>query len=959
MTGPDGADFPIAADSGENPIPPSGTRIVTVTFDPSTAGAKSASLTILSDDTDEATTTVLVTGTAVEPPPTLPDPIGNPDFALKRIPDIRHAIDPAGEPLTTVLDLDEYSLDSTNRDADGLALPLDWDKATVTGDDSTAISVANELQVSVPAQGAPSSGYLILSASDGASGTDFVGPTNVKTVNTLLGGPLVDEYLYLGAATSSIPYTWCVREGEAVSIPLAQSSSGGGMLSLNVSDGVGQTCFYGPNTVLDSNEQLFPRAPYDDAIVSLDSASDTLAGVSLLAGALQVDADTDGLVVTAQPGFADWARVTLTRSFDDGSSDCYTVAIAETLQGSPTDLDGFAFTGVPSAQGLASSQDFEGMTLTDFLGVADSAAYNALSAGGDPGVSGARSQQTTAWDVRPLDPTVGNSGLAPVAITSAGKPAATFPGATSGNALKVDFTQQDGQGIIAFHKGIPPSSYSPGDVLTFSLNAYFDLNYNGTNDDAINDGQNGFVFAMALGDALTLSMGNFNYMDFPPTDEAVNDPNAPVGSADYINKEAILHGRWTRHQVSWRVPQIGQSVTGGPNGTGDLVDPTGVGAAWTVQRADTATPVNQTVWLDNLCIAVCPGPLSLALGAIQIPMISAGYAFEYNGSNSTFYGFFGGTDHPQPAAINRGAVINGNFSTNAGTSSVAFPAASPSLFFRAAENAAAGWIDSAVGNAPAYIGNGGPTVALGFPAGFDDALVPTSTSSTVSRTKTPYLDMALMDQASLPGQRVGTVAFAGGSGTGPETLNQIVNNVSGIFGVRFSVRADGAAPSDNASLNMVLSNADVNCGMVSQVGPQMLPNGADAVGAGAVWADYFLEGSMTTFHSPQNFAVAQQASHSAVTAALNADNPGAQLAQIEIIRAPYAGGLLGLQNTGIGNGYEAFMGEVSPAGSLGSAAQQAAAPGATGDSNISVDEVGLYAVRDSARFYDEALCLTP
>jgi hypothetical protein len=865
----------------------------------------------------------------------------------KEIPDIRNAINGAGVTAAVTVNLDEYVIDPDDRTANGLqdSSTLIWGENSTIGDDNVSVT-ANDLQVDVPAQGAPAEGQSTFVVTDKDADQDFAGPVTVKTT-TLLAAPLVDDYLgAAGPANSAIPYGWCIDPLQTLRIEPGVQPGGGGRLFISHSSGVGESCFYGASTVLDASGQLAPRAPYNDPVTlrGLLFGSGSSVG-SLQTANLSSSANLNGGFVEGLAGFSNWARVTVTRKYGDGSTDSYSVAIADSLEGSATDLDGFSFTGVPTAAGLAGSEDFEGITVQDLIGAADSAAFNTEFAS-DIAVNTARAAQTTSWDVRPLNPNDPNSRLSPLSIEVG--PMATFPGATSGRALKVDFTQQDGQGIIAFHKGIPPSSYNPGDVLTFSINTYFNLGYDGANDDAINDGQNGFVFAIALGDALTLSLGNFNYMDFPPSDAAVQG-GVPDGVANYTNKEAFLHGKWSRHQVSWRVPEIGQSVSGGPAGTGNLVDPTGVGAAWTVQRSDTATPVNQTVWLDNLCIAACPGPLCLALGAIQAPMISAGFAFEYDGANSLFYT----PNHAQPAALNRGATINGNFSTNAGTSSGAFPVAGATTFSRAAENAGAGWITSAVASAPAYVTNGGPTIALGFPIGFDDSLAAFSTATTVSRTKTPYLDLGLVDQGISPGLHVDTVAFAGGSGGGPATLNQVVDNVSGIFGVRFSARTDGAAPADNAGVNVVLSNADVNNGMVSQVGPQMLPNGADAAGAGVVWADYFLEGSVHTFHSPQVQTVAQGLG---VALALNADNPSAQLAQIEVIRASYAAGVLGLQNTFLGNGYEAFLGEVTTI--AGTAPQNAALPGATGDANMFVDEVGLYTVRDTGAYYDEDLTLS-
>ena len=66
LTGADASEFTLTADSGENPLPPSATRTVQVAFDPSSAGLKSASLTITSDDTDDATVTVTLSGTGID-----------------------------------------------------------------------------------------------------------------------------------------------------------------------------------------------------------------------------------------------------------------------------------------------------------------------------------------------------------------------------------------------------------------------------------------------------------------------------------------------------------------------------------------------------------------------------------------------------------------------------------------------------------------------------------------------------------------------------------------------------------------------------------------------------------------------------------------------------------------------------------------------------------------------------
>jgi hypothetical protein len=336
-------------------------------------------------------------------------------------------------------------------------------------------------------------------------------------------------------------------------------------------------------------------------------------------------------------------------------------------------------------------------------------------------------------------------------------------------------------------------------------------------------------------------------------------------------------------------------------------------------------------------------------------MISAGWSFEIPGGDNSLSQFYGLNNFNQPEQLDRGARINGNFSTNAGASSIAFPAASPANFFRAAQNAAAGWLDgSGSGGAAAYIGSGGPAVALLFPFNFNDSLVLDNLVSSpfggVAKVVSPYLDLGLINEALLQGLHVETAVFAGGSG-GQSSLNQIPNNVSGIFGLRFSARMDGNAPSDNSALYAILCNGDVTNGMVAQVGAQMLPNTADPVGDEFVWADYFLEGSVISFHSPQT--VARGIVDGAVTnGEIAAENPGRQTAQVQIFRAPHAASQVAIDFTRDGLGYEAYLGEVTGGGTQ---AQRDALPGANSSANLFIDEVGLFTVHDTPYMYDEDL----
>ncbi|HNT74232.1 MAG TPA: choice-of-anchor D domain-containing protein [Anaerolineae bacterium] len=65
LTGTDAAEFIIADDTGETPLTPGGTRRVQVAFAPISAGVKTATLTIHSNDADEPTVAVALSGTGL------------------------------------------------------------------------------------------------------------------------------------------------------------------------------------------------------------------------------------------------------------------------------------------------------------------------------------------------------------------------------------------------------------------------------------------------------------------------------------------------------------------------------------------------------------------------------------------------------------------------------------------------------------------------------------------------------------------------------------------------------------------------------------------------------------------------------------------------------------------------------------------------------------------------------
>jgi hypothetical protein len=66
ITGTDASQFSIETDTGEGTLTPGATRTVQVSFDPSTMGVKSAQLRIESDDSDEGTVDVSLSGTGLD-----------------------------------------------------------------------------------------------------------------------------------------------------------------------------------------------------------------------------------------------------------------------------------------------------------------------------------------------------------------------------------------------------------------------------------------------------------------------------------------------------------------------------------------------------------------------------------------------------------------------------------------------------------------------------------------------------------------------------------------------------------------------------------------------------------------------------------------------------------------------------------------------------------------------------
>jgi len=69
LAGADPGEFVITSDSGDTSLAFGVSRLVMVAFDPSSVGEKFATLNVVSDDTDEASIDVALSGTGTDDPP--------------------------------------------------------------------------------------------------------------------------------------------------------------------------------------------------------------------------------------------------------------------------------------------------------------------------------------------------------------------------------------------------------------------------------------------------------------------------------------------------------------------------------------------------------------------------------------------------------------------------------------------------------------------------------------------------------------------------------------------------------------------------------------------------------------------------------------------------------------------------------------------------------------------------
>ncbi len=902
----------------------------------------------------------------------------------KELPDLRGQTSTSGT-TGVVLNLNDYVIDADSRNqATSAQSALTWTDTS----SNTNILATNELQVVITAGAAAGAETDTFTVSDG-TGNDTAACT-LHTTSALLGGPLVDTQIG-GSDGALIPYFWAVEGAQTgtLSIPFVLTAA---PTTVTLATGFTQTCLYAASQVVADTAN--PLTPYAGTVTKV--ATDSTAPLGVSAGNLSIDADINGLSIVPLAGFAGWARVTVTRQVAAGDYDSYTVAIADFLNGSNDNLIGLAI-GDSTISTVAENYNFEELSMMELIGFDTSAAWNSASA---TDRHNAYKGESTNWMVRTSVYSGGDTSgltLPNMEITSTGKPAATYPGATDGNALKLTFNQNTKQNIYMEHKGIPKAQYSAGDVVNFSVNTYFDLGYTGTAaDDAINEPTNGLSFIMNLGTFPGYISQNMNVIASAPAAGSMDSlrPTHSTTGAKYgfgasqsVNPIAFLAGKWTRQEVSFRVPEFGQSIVGSA-GTGNVADGIGLGAQLYIGRNLCETSiVNQVVWLDNIAITRCPGALALAYGAIEVPMISSGLARQFVSGGAVATAYAGVYDAALPAAIALGQTIFGSFSQGGTGSTELVTGRDPSAFFGAtpvamadAKNTAkAGFLELTGNTDAACIGAGDTGVALAFPT-LDDgfrALVlgpaglttnaftaaPATVCSNVVKVQTPVLDLRLANAAAVPGLRVEDANFGGGTGGGADgddgylNPNKVVGNISGVFGLRWFTKSNAPSVNFNPKVVVQLLNGDQFWGLVATRDASVLPSDDNSAIADDAWSDDFAAGSFTSFNSNMYYydillnnqtggrAAIYGKTPAATLTNLSTNNPGAQMAVVTVVKTKSGEpAVITSYGTTGANGFKGIF-----------STDTTTYPGYYGSAVLSVDELHLLSVRDTGTFYDEAL----
>jgi hypothetical protein len=249
-------------------------------------------------------------------------------------------------------------------------------------------------------------------------------------------------------------------------------------------------------------------------------------------------------------------------------------------------------------------------------------------------------------------------------------------------------------------------------------------------------------------------------------------------------------------------------------------------------------------------------------------------------------------------------------------------------------------------------------------------LTPAAGSTGSLSLESPYLDMRASNEGLLPGLHVADVTFPGTGGgadgdNGYLNPDQILGNVSGVFGLRWFTKSNAANVNHNPRLDAVLVSADFVLGLVATRNSPALPSADNAGFTSTVWVDDFISGSFLTFNSYQKYydlvlnsqvggrTGMQSPGTTALANALLAENPGAQLAWVQFLRSNGAAAGTLIKSIVDNANAIGFDGIYSTTGNP--VTNTDALPGRYSSAVLSIDEANLYAARDASSFFDEDL----
>ena len=211
LTGTDAAEFIIRSDSGGGTLAPGGTRTVQVAFDPSSSGRKSAGLTVQSDDGDESTVDVALSGTGIAAPEITVVPLslafGSQDVATGAT--VAHTVIMTNDGSA---DLHISTVSLTGTDAAEFIIRSDSGGGTLAPGGTRTVQVAFD-----PSSSGRKSAGLTVQSDDGDESTVDVAlsGTGVAQGDTTAPSPVSALIATSGSAPGSIELSWIAPGDDA------------------------------------------------------------------------------------------------------------------------------------------------------------------------------------------------------------------------------------------------------------------------------------------------------------------------------------------------------------------------------------------------------------------------------------------------------------------------------------------------------------------------------------------------------------------------------------------------------------------------------------------------------------------------------------------------------------------------------------------------------------------------